>query len=104
MSDLDYIKSCFPFDFKKQDNFCNELYKNIEGTTKKLIDTNKKYSYLKRAILYNAFNVLKEKMIVSVNNIMFFENDEKIIIDFEKFSLSGGIIREKKTVNLELAY
>lgn len=104
MSDLDYIRSCFPFDFKKQDNFCNELYKNIEDATKKLIDTNKKYDYLKREILYNAFNVLRNKMVVNVNNIMFFENGQQIIIDFDVFSLNSGIIKEKKITNLELAY
>ena len=104
MSDLDYIKSCFPFDFERADSFCTELYNKLADVAGKLISIDKKYEYLKRGIIYNGFKALKNMMITDINNIKFYNNQDTIIIYFEYFSLSSGITTAEKIINLELAY
>lgn len=104
MNDLDYIKKCFIFDFNQANSFCMELYNQLEKATKELINIDKKYKYLKRGIVYNSFRALKNIMITNVNNIKFYENQEKIVVNFEYFSLNSGITTAKKIIDLELAY
>lgn len=104
MSDLDYIKSCFPFDFERADSFCTELYNKLADATSKLISFNKNHEYLKREIIYNGFKTLKNMRTTKINSIHFYNNINTIIINFEYFSLSSGITTAEKIINLELAY
>ena len=104
MSNLDYIKSCFPFDFERADSFCTELYNKLSDVTSELTKINKKYEYLKRGIIYNGFKALRNMMIVDVNSIKFYNGFDAIVINFKYFSLSSGITTAEKIINLELPY
>ena len=100
MTDLEYIKSLFLYDFKSLPTFTTELFNCINEK----IELNEKENYLKRGILYNAFKYLKNFMIISVDKISFYKNHDYIIINYTVFSLNSGLTPQQKIIQLELPY
>lgn len=99
MTDLDYVKSCFPFG-----KFNKELYNAIEIETEKLIKKDKKFETFKRGILYNTYRILKDIMVTDILGINFYQNTDNIHIQYKCYSCNAGIITKEKIIRLELAY